>query len=101
MGVREAEEKTEMEKIKKIEDKKREKEELKKGKSKYDEERFKEIDEYNKNNNTTQVAEEYNGEGEEPEFYCRICNKTFKSENQIINHEKSKSHKENVKVIRK
>ena len=53
MGVREAEEKTEMEKIKKIEDKKREKEELKKGKSKYDEERFKEIDEYNKNNNTT------------------------------------------------
>jgi hypothetical protein len=76
---------------------------MKKVKTKIEEERFKEIDEYHKNNTAAEgkTHEEYYGEGEEPEFYCRICSKTFKSENQIINHERSKTHKENVRILQK
>ena len=45
--------------------------------------------------------EEYEEEEEKPEFYCEICDKEFKSENQLMNHEKSKMHKQAVKELQK
>lgn len=35
------------------------------------------------------------------EFYCAVCEKGFKSDNQLKNHEKSKMHKQNVKNLQK
>ncbi len=43
----------------------------------------------------------YDDDDEAPEFFCPICDKTFKSENQLMNHEKSKIHKQNVKLLQK
>jgi len=34
------------------------------------------------------------------EFYCIACEKTFKSEKALSNHEKSKKHKNNVELIK-
>jgi len=34
------------------------------------------------------------------EFYCIACDKTFKSDKALSNHEKSKKHKENMELIR-
>lgn len=34
------------------------------------------------------------------EFYCIACEKTFKSEKALSNHEKSKKHKENLEMIK-
>lgn len=34
------------------------------------------------------------------QFYCIACDKTFKSEKALTNHEKSKKHKENVELIK-
>lgn len=34
------------------------------------------------------------------EFYCIACEKRFKSEKALSNHEKSKKHKENLAMIR-
>jgi len=33
-------------------------------------------------------------------FYCIACDKTFKSDKALANHEKSKKHKENVEMIK-
>ncbi|XP_012561393.2 dnaJ homolog subfamily C member 21 [Hydra vulgaris] len=40
------------------------------------------------------------GEDEIEAFYCIACEKTFKSEKALSNHEKSKKHKENVQLIK-
>lgn len=34
-------------------------------------------------------------------FECVVCNKIFKSDMQLVSHEKSKKHKENLKLLRK
>ncbi|ESO87617.1 hypothetical protein LOTGIDRAFT_179278 [Lottia gigantea] len=34
------------------------------------------------------------------ELYCFACNKSFKSEKSMLNHEKSKKHKDNVAILR-
>ena len=36
-----------------------------------------------------------------PGFYCVACDKPFKSEKALANHEKSKKHKENIELIKK
>jgi phage shock protein A len=33
------------------------------------------------------------------EFYCAICDKTFKSENALKNHERSKAHLKKMKKL--
>ena len=33
------------------------------------------------------------------DFYCEICNKEFKTENQLVNHKQSKLHKKKIKDI--
>lgn len=38
-------------------------------------------------------------EEEDMEFYCPACDKSFKTEKQLSNHEKSKKHKENMKLL--
>ncbi len=39
-------------------------------------------------------------EEETQKYYCIACDKSFKSEKALANHEKSKKHKENVELIR-
>ncbi|KAI9473401.1 MAG: hypothetical protein EXX96DRAFT_577815 [Benjaminiella poitrasii] len=44
--------------------------------------------------NEGKIIEEMN------EFYCVVCDKAYKSENQFISHENSKRHIENVELLR-
>ncbi|KAL7715707.1 DnaJ domain containing protein [Entamoeba marina] len=45
--------------------------------------------------------QEEQDEEEVQEFYCVVCEKTFKSENQMKTHENSKKHKQMVKLLKK
>ena len=48
------------------------------------------------------MGQNYQEEDEaEYQYYCEICSKDFKSENQLRNHEKSKQHKQMVKQIQR
>ena len=38
-------------------------------------------------------------ETEREEFYCPVCEKSFKTENQLKNHEKSKLHLKKMKEL--
>ena len=38
---------------------------------------------------------------DEEQFYCVACDKSFKTEKALINHERSRKHKENVAVIKR
>jgi len=51
-----------------------------------------------------QVVEETNEDdndqnGHEEDFFCEICNKEFKTENQLKNHKPSKAHQKKVKEL--
>ncbi|RIB09834.1 DnaJ domain-containing protein [Gigaspora rosea] len=55
----------------------------------------------------TKVVDDYEDENvsddddDEPdEYFCVACNKSFKNENQWINHEKSKKHIKNVELLK-
>lgn len=43
----------------------------------------------------------HDSEDDRNDFYCALCEKQFKSENQLKNHENSKAHKQNVKLLQK
>jgi DnaJ family protein A protein 5 len=107
---REEEERKQQEKLEREKEKKREKEDMKVVKQRLEEERFREIEEYYRkqnelsNTSTPTVISHKPARGkpeeeEQGEFYCEICEKEFKSENQLRNHEKSKQHKQMVKDI--
>ena len=104
MKVKEEEEKKAQEKIERQKRKKQEKEEMKVVKQKLEEERFREIEEYYKNQNGGLTNQKNEAEEEyevQSEFYCQLCQKQFKSQNQLRNHQKSKQHKQNVKMVEK
>jgi DnaJ homolog subfamily A member 5 len=99
--LKEEEEKKQQEKIEKEREKKREKEEMKHVKQKLEEERFREIEEYYKKQNEgistptpiishkgqpPNVKTRFEEDEHDGQFYCEICEKDFKSENQLRNH---------------
>lgn len=63
-------------------------------------ERMEELEKY-RESNTVMADKHADLEDEDAmeEFYCQICKKTFKSEGQMRNHEKSKAHLKKVKKI--
>lgn len=70
-------------------------------KQKLEEERFKEIEQYYQKQNQqlgkANQSNNFDENDQEHEFYCQICDKEFKSDNQLKNHEKSKQHKQMIK----
>jgi DnaJ family protein A protein 5 len=58
--------------------------------------RFQENEEYFRNKNEEIVVEQRK---EEVGFYCEACDKEFKSESQMKNHNNSKMHKSNIKEL--
>ena len=76
---------------------------MRKVREQLEEERLKEVEEYFKNqNNGKKLSEdEYEVVEDEYIYKCEICDRKFKSNNQFINHEKSKQHKQAVKNLQK
>lgn len=76
-------------------------------KQQLEEERFKQIEEYYKkqaesnHHHHSHQAQDAGNYAQDEQFYCDLCEKGFKSENQLRNHEKSKQHKQMVKDIEK
>lgn len=58
-------------------------------------ERFAELDRLKEQQQTEEMGEDQELE----EFYCQACKKSFRSENQLKNHEKSKQHLKAVKDL--
>ena len=79
-------------------EKKKAKEEEKKRAREEEQRRFEELDRM-KEELRGKAQGEANEDEEEDEFYCQVCKKSFRSENQLKNHEKSKQHLKAVKDI--
>jgi DnaJ family protein A protein 5 len=60
---------------------------------------MKEIDEYYKNNKEQMSSESSGEEAPQSEYYCELCDKSFKTTNQMENHKNSKIHKQNMKIV--
>ena len=73
---------------------------MKHHKKQLDEERLKEVEEYYKNQEEEDQHRHHDKKQEADEdFYCDICEKGFKSQNQLSNHNNSKVHKQNLKLL--
>lgn len=92
--LKEDEERKKQEKLEQEEEKKRAKKEAAQRAKLADLERFKELEALKE-----KQAEAEAEEDELEEFYCAPCEKAFKSENQLKNHEKSKQHLKAVKDL--
>ena len=92
---KEEEERKKLEKIALEEEKKKAKKEAAQRAKLADMERFAELEALKENNKADEIVEDE----EQEEFYCAPCQKGFKSENQLKNHEKSKQHLKAVKDL--
>ena len=94
---KEAEEERKKYKIQKEEEKKVQKKETALRAREAEMQRFQELDRLKEE--TSNQKGESGEEPEDEEFYCAPCDKGFKSENQLMNHQKSKQHLKAVKDL--
>lgn len=95
-----------MQELKKEEERKKqmqimkiEKEEQKIIKKQMEEQRMKQIEEYYRNNKQSSSEDEVEDDQPQSEYYCELCEKGFKTTNQMQNHKNSKQHKQNMKAV--